>query len=349
MTANLIEVDQLEVHFRRGRNVVRAVDEVSLSIAGNEVIGIVGETACGKSTLARAIAGLVKPTRGEVRFEGLPLEAMPRHQRLRFRRAVQMVFQDPLESLNPRKTIGRTLRAPLTIHDVVEKQKVSVEARRLLEAVGLAPAVQFLARFPHQISGGQRQRVGVARALAPRPSLVVCDEPVSNLDVTVQAQIITLLANLRDELNLAYVIISHDLNIIRTLSNRVFVMYLGQVVEEGTTDELFRAPGHPYSAALLAASPLPDPVAARQRRRAVAIGEPPSPVAPPAGCRYHPRCPFAEPICLTEPPRVKLGAGHWSSCHFATRIGEFLERYPVADSDVRPVRRETGIHLRSTA
>ena len=321
----LLEVRDLQVHFPIGARllrppagVVRAVDGVTLSIAEGEVLAVVGESGCGKTTLARAVLGLTKPTGGVIRFRGDDVALQSTPERNAYYRQVQMVFQDPFDSLNPRKTVLQTLAQPLRIHNIVPAGEFRAEATRLLELVGLSPAALYLDRYPHQFSGGQRQRICIARALAVRPSLIVADEPVSALDISIRAQILTLLRRLQQELGLSYLFITHDLGVVRSLCDRVVVMYLGRVVEEGRTGDIFAGPRHPYTNALLAACPLPDPVRARSRKRATLTGDVPSPVNPPSGCRFHPRCPVAREICgRDEPAAREFGPGHRSACHFA--------------------------------
>ncbi len=324
MTA-LLEISGLEVHFpiggglfRAPRAHVHAVDGVDLSLAPGEVLGVVGESGCGKTTLARAVLGLVKPSRGAIAFEGVDIATQDTATQRAYRRRVQMVFQDPYDSLNPRKTVFQTLAQPLRIHAIVKRAELRAEASRLLDLVGLSPGADFLDRFPHQFSGGQRQRICIARALAVRPRVIVADEAVSALDISIRAQILTLLRRLQRELGLAYLFITHDLGVVRSLCDRVVVMYLGRIVEQGTVEAIFTQPRHPYTAALLSACPVPDPVLARARRDPPLAGDVPSPVDPPSGCRFHTRCPVAREICRTQAP------GPWTSdtshrawCHFA--------------------------------
>ncbi len=324
MTA-LLEVRDLKVHFavggglfRRARGTVHAVDGVSLSLQRNEILAVVGESGCGKSTLARAMLGLVKITGGEVRLDDAPLLDLTTDQLRRYRRSVQMVFQDPFESLNPRKTIFRTLAQPLKIHGIVPPSELRTEAARLLDAVGLAPGEDYLDRYPHQFSGGQRQRICIARAIAVRPRVIVADEAVSALDISIRAQILALMKTLQTELGLSYVFITHDLGVVRSLCDRVCVMYLGQVMEEGPTDLIFAQPRHPYTAALIDSCPLPDPRRARARPAPPLAGDIPSPLNPPPGCRFHTRCPVVRDICKTvTPPAMAFADGQVSRCHFA--------------------------------
>ena len=318
----LLEVQDLAVRFPVGRGwfggggrAVRALDGVSLAVDPGEIVAVVGESGCGKTTLARSILGLTTPSAGRVLLRGRPPEAAGN---LAWRRAVQMVFQDPFDSLNPRRTVLSTLARPLRIHRVVPEAEVRQEAARLLDLVGLSPGVAFLDRYPHQFSGGQRQRIGIARALAPRPEVIVADEAVSALDISIRAQILALMRNLRARLGVAWLFITHDLGVVRAVCDRVVVMYLGRVVEEGPTEAIFRRPRHPYTTALINACPVPDPVLARLPRVEPLGGDPPSPVSPPPGCRFHTRCPVARPVCgHQDPPLRPVGEGRRSACHFA--------------------------------
>ena len=296
------------------RAAVRAVDGVSFHIDAGEVVALVGESGCGKTSLARAIAGLVKPAAGRVLLDGTEVTGFPPHLPALTRAAVQMVFQDPFESLNPRKTVLATLSQPLRLHRIVAATAMREEAARLLHLTGL-PA-DALMRYPHEFSGGQRQRIGIARAIATRPRLLIADEAVSALDISIRAQLLTLLAQLKRELALSMLFITHDLGVVRSFADRVLVMYLGRVVEEGPTEAVFAAPRHPYTQALLAATPIPDPVAARATKRVILGGDVPSPRAIPTGCRFHPRCPVAIARCSTEEPaRRLLAPGVAASCH----------------------------------
>ena len=318
--APLLDVEHLSLHFPVKKGVVfnrvsayvRAVDDVSFSLSEHETLGLVGESGCGKSTLARCLLRLLRPTAGAIRFRGQDTTSMGRPEERSFRREVQMVFQDPQASLNPRKRVGQIVGAGLRLRGVKGAAAVQ-EVRGLLTQVGLSS--EHINRFPHEFSGGQRQRVGVARALAVQPSLIVLDEPVSALDVSVQSQVINLLSDLQDEFHLGYVFVAHDLAVVRHVSDRVAVMYLGKLVELSPADELYSKPVHPYTAALLAAIPIPD-LEMRHRRRLPMLGEPANPMSPPPGCRFHPRCPRASDLCsAVEPPLTAYANGHAAACH----------------------------------
>jgi oligopeptide/dipeptide ABC transporter ATP-binding protein len=307
---------------QRGGAAVRAVDGVSLSVAEGETLGIVGETGCGKSTLARCASRLYPLTSGRVEFDGQDISGLSRRQLRAVRRNVQMVFQDPFSSLNPRRRVGSIIADPLVIHATVPRSELRARVQELMELVGLNP--EHYNRFPADFSGGQRQRIGIARALGLRPKLLICDEPVSALDVSIQAQIINLLADLQAELGLTYVFIAHDLSVVEHVSDRVAVMYLGKVVEVADAESLYAAPRHPYTAALLSAAWIPDPDQASAREQIVLSGEVPSPVDPPAGCRFHTRCPWAQPRCAAEEPELLPApdaSGHITACHFPLAAG----------------------------
>jgi oligopeptide/dipeptide ABC transporter ATP-binding protein len=322
MTAPLLELAGLEVHFpiRRGlmrRRVgeVRAVDGVDLALGVGETVALVGESGCGKTTTGNAILGLVEATGGAIRFEGSDLRAVPAAERRRLRRGIQIVFQDPFASFDPRMAVGESIGEPLIAAGV---GRVARRARAIevLEAVGLGAA--HVDRHPHAFSGGQRQRLAIARALALAPKLIVCDEPVSALDVSIRAQVLNLLAELQRLTGVAYLFVSHDLSVVRHVSDRVAVMYLGRIVEEAPTDVLFARPSHPYTRALIDAIPLPDPARQRARVKTPLIGEPPSPARPPSGCRFRTRCPLADVDCAARAPAlVDRGGGHRVACHKA--------------------------------
>ncbi len=317
----LIEARDLVKHFtvqatafRRGGEVVHAVDGVSFDVRRGETLGIVGESGCGKSTLGRLLVRLHEPTSGSIRFDGEDVTRLSRRELRPYRRELQMIFQDPYASLNPRKRVGQILEDPFRIHGRVGRAEMRQRVRELLEIVGLSP--HHVNRYPHEFSGGQRQRIGVARALALNPKLIVADEPVSALDVSIQAQVINLLDDLQDEFDLTYVFIAHDLGVVHHVSDRIAVMYLGVIVEVGPSDDLFTSPVHPYTEALLSAIPAVEGDEEVRRERIVLEGEVPSPVDPPAGCRFHPRCRYATEICRTErPPLADHGGGRLAACH----------------------------------
>ncbi|MFF5970443.1 ABC transporter ATP-binding protein [Streptomyces sp. NPDC012769] len=315
----LLSVRDLTMAFpgRRSRSApVRAVDGVSFDIAAGETLGLVGESGCGKSTTGRMIVRLLAPTSGSVVFDGRDISRLPQRALKPLRRELQMVFQDPHSSLNPRQTVARIISDPLLVHGTPVAQ-ARRRAAELMELVGLIP--EHLDRYPHEFSGGQAQRIGIARALATGPRLVVADEPVSALDVSVQAQIVNLMEGLRKELGLAYLFIAHDLSVVKRVCDRVAVMYLGRIVEIGPKDRVYEEPAHPYTRALLSAVPLPDPAAERARERITLLGDPPSPAAPPPGCTFHPRCPKAREICRKEPPLLRIaraGEAREVACHF---------------------------------
>jgi oligopeptide/dipeptide ABC transporter ATP-binding protein len=324
--AALVEVEHLKVFFpiKEGflidREVARvhAVNDVTLSISEGETVGLVGESGCGKTTISRAIMRLIDATGGRLRFRGDDITYAGRRQLEPLRREMQMVFQDPFASLNPRKRVVQIIGQPLRLHGT-PRDKVEGRVRELLNLVGLAP--EHLNRFPHEFSGGQRQRIGVARALALEPRLIVLDEPVSALDVSVQAQIINLLDDLQEEFGLTYLFVAHDLSVVRHVSDRIAVMYLGKLMEVSPSEELYTKPIHPYTFALLSAIPIPDPRENRRRERIVVGGEPPNPIDPPSGCVFHPRCPRATDICREiEPPLVRYPNGHLAACHHPMNV-----------------------------
>ncbi len=315
----VLAAEGLVRHFRKPkktpfskRQVVRAVDDVSFFIRPGETLGLVGESGCGKSTTGRMVIGIDQPTHGRVLFNGLDLASQNKQQLRDLRRDIQMIFQNPLSALDPRIPIGRQVREPLDIHGIGTPAERRDTVERLLKAVGIG--LEMEARFPHELSGGQAQRAVIARALVLEPRLLVCDEPVSALDVSVQAQVVALLADLQRELGISYLFISHDLKVVKHLSHRIAVMYLGQIVEEGPCDAVFAKPRHPYTRALISAIPIPDPAAKRQR--ILLSGDPPSPLNPPKGCRFHTRCPIATEICRREqPPARELVGGIRAACH----------------------------------
>ena len=308
---------------------VHAVDDVSLEVRSGETLGLVGESGCGKSTLGRCFVRLYPLTDGQIVFDGQDISKLSRRQLRPLRRELQMIFQDPYASLNPRKRVGSIVGAPLQIHGIGDRGQRKRQVQELLEKVGLSP--EHYNRYPHEFSGGQRQRIGVARALALRPKLVVADEPVSALDVSIQAQVINLLADLQEDFDLTYVFIAHDLGVVRHVSDRIAVMYLGKIVEISPAEELYERPIMPYTEALLSAVPIPDPRESAARERIVLEGDVPSPINPPSGCRFHPRCRYATDVCTQiEPPLVDYGNGHLAACHHPLNVDkETLARVSV--------------------
>jgi oligopeptide/dipeptide ABC transporter ATP-binding protein len=322
----LLHVDNLMMHFPIYRGViqrqvgaVRAVDGVSFDIRRGETLGLVGESGCGKSTTGRTILQLYKPTAGTVQFEDIDLVSLKGEELRKIRRKMQMIFQDPYASLNPRMTVADIVGEPLTVHDVAKGKEIQDRVNHLLELVNLNPS--FASRYPHEFSGGQRQRIGVARALALQPSFIICDEPISALDVSIQAQVVNLLEELQEQFNLTYLFIAHDLSMVKHISDRVAVMYLGVIVELASRDELYAKPLHPYTQALLSAVPIPDPIADAKRQRTILQGDVPSPANPPSGCRFRTRCPIAEPVCAESRPEFReIRPGHFVACFFAERF-----------------------------
>ncbi len=319
----LVEVTNLKKYFpitsgiviQRHVGDVKAVDNVSFRVYRGETLGLVGESGCGKSTTGRTILQLYRPTAGSVKFQGTELTELKGEDLRKMRRRMQMIFQDPYASLNPRMTVGRIIAEPLQVHRVMANGKERQErVEYLMEKVGMNP--YFVNRYPHEFSGGQRQRIGIARALALEPEFIVCDEPISALDVSIQAQVVNLLEDLQKELGLTYLFIAHDLSMVRHICDRVAVMYLGKIVEIGETEELYTNPLHPYTQALLSAVPVPDPAVEAKRKRIILKGDVPSPINPPKGCNFNTRCPVAVDVCFGEdPPLVEVKPEHWVACY----------------------------------
>ena len=328
MNPSLLQVQRLTKHFPvdggwlRPPRHVHAVDDISFSVSAGESFALVGESGCGKTTTARLLAKLEKPDDGSILFDEKEVAELSGPALKQYNRDVQMIFQDPFESLNPRRTVRAILRQPLLNHDAAEKGEIDETVVGLLNQVGMEPGEIFMDRYPHQLSGGQRQRIGIARALTLKPRLVIADEPVSSLDISIRAQILNLLKALQAQHDLSYLFITHDLGVVRSVCDRVGVMYLGEIVELAAVESLFTTPLHPYTQALLSATPVADPVKARKRRRIILEGEVPSALDPPTGCRFHTRCPYSEKRCVEEKPALReLQPGHTVACHFAGDVG----------------------------
>ena len=328
MNHSLLQVQRLTKHFPveggwlRPPRHVHAVDDISFSLSAGESFALVGESGCGKTTTARLLAKLEKPDEGSILFDEQEVAELSGPALKQYNRDVQMIFQDPFESLNPRRTVRAILRQPLLNHDAADKGEIDETVVDLLNQVGMEPGEIFMDRYPHQLSGGQRQRIGIARALTLKPRLVIADEPVSSLDISIRAQILNLLKTLQAQHDLSYLFITHDLGVVRSVCDRVGVMYLGEIVELAAVESLFTTPLHPYTQALLSATPVADPVKARERRRIILKGEVPSALDPPAGCRFHTRCPYSEKRCVEEKPSLReLRPGHTVACHFAGDVG----------------------------
>jgi len=338
------------IMFRRTIGHVHAVDDVSFDIFEGETLGLVGETGCGKTTTGRLVLRLLEPTSGSIKFKGQDISRMSTTELRPLRREMQIIFQDPFASLDPRMTVGAIIGEPLAIHRLADGEKARARVQDLMERVGLNPDRHN--RFPHEFSGGQRQRVGIARALAVEPKLIICDEPVSALDVSIQAQIINLLEDLQKELKLTYLFIAHDLSVVRHVSDRVAVMYLGKIVELARASDLYASARHPYTGALLSAAPVADPMIAREHKRVILGGDVPSPVNPPSGCRFHPRCPVANEkpdermaTCSgIEPPLVDIEPGHAAACHYplSQKVAEQIAGVDVAQAAVKARGRRTA-------
>lgn len=325
--ANLLTVQNLRKAFKVSANrpgaakqLLKAVDGVSFEIKSGETLGLVGESGCGKSTTGKLLLRLIEPDGGIITFDGRTVTGMPKRELTALRRDMQIIFQDPYSSLNPRMRVGEIIGEPLVIHALARGTDIREQVLALMQKVGLSP--EHYDRYPHEFSGGQRQRIGIARTLAVQPRLVVADEPVSALDLSIQAQIVNLLKDLQQEFGLTYLFISHDLGVIEHFCDRVAVMYLGRIVEIADAEQLYRKPRHPYTEALLNAVPIPDPQRVRQHQ--ILSGEIPSPIDPPSGCHFHPRCPYAKELCRQEyPPLIEQTEGHQSACHFSNEVGRF--------------------------
>ncbi|MBL6991944.1 MAG: dipeptide ABC transporter ATP-binding protein [Bacteriovoracaceae bacterium] len=326
MSEHLLEVNNLKMHFPIHGGIfwkhignVYAVDDVSFNIKPGETVGLVGESGCGKTTVGRTILHLYDPTAGRVIFDNQDISKLPKKKLRQLRRDIQMIFQDPYESLNSRHTIGEILKEPFVIHGIGAEAERTAEVKKLLLKVGLSENV--MTRYPHEFSGGQRQRIGIARAVALKPKMIICDEPVSALDVSIQSQILNLLLDLQQDMNLTYIFIAHDLAVVRHISDRVAVMYLGKIVEFTDADSIYENPLHPYTQALISAIPVPDPEADTSKKQ-ILIGDVPSPINPPSGCRFHTRCPMATDMCVEREPTLQAAKGtsgeaHLVSCHYA--------------------------------
>lgn len=331
----LLKVEHLHKEFPTGsgfmggrfsKKVVSAVNDLSFEIRAGETFGLVGESGCGKSTTGRAIMHLDPPTSGKVYFEGKDISKMNKKELKAMRREMQFIFQDPYASLNPRMTIGEIVSEPMVIHGIGTPEERIERVRELLDVVGLNP--EHINRYPHEFSGGQRQRVGIARSFILRPKLIICDEPVSALDVSIQAQVLNLLKDLQEKYGTAYLFIAHDLSVVQHISDRVAVMYLGKMVELSDWKSLYAEPNHPYTQALLSAVPIPDPDVQKNRKRIILAGDPPSPIDPPTGCRFHTRCPIAQAKCSESAPEFReVGEGHYCACHFA-------KPFPIKESHI---------------
>ena len=325
--ANLLTVQNLRKAFKVSANrpgaakqLLKAVDGVSFELKTGETLGLVGESGCGKSTTGKLLLRLIEPDDGTIIFDGQTVTGMPKRELTALRREMQIIFQDPYSSLNPRMRVGEIIGEPLVVHDLARGSEIREQVLTLMKKVGLS--AEHFDRYPHEFSGGQRQRIGIARTLAVQPRLVVADEPVSALDLSIQAQIVNLLKDLQQELGLTYLFISHDLGVIEHVCDRVAVMYLGRIVEIADAEQLYQKPRHPYTEALLNAVPIPDPNRVRQHQ--ILSGEIPSPIDPPSGCHFHPRCPYVQEICRMEyPPLIEQATGHQAACHFSTEVGRF--------------------------
>lgn len=356
MTKSLLEIRDLKMHFpvyrgtfvRREVNRVRAVDGLTFDIKEGETLGLVGESGCGKSTTGRAIIQLYRPTSGEVRFDGTDLATLEEKELHRLRRDLQMIFQDPYASLNPRMTVGDIIAEPLIVHDLASGKDRQRQVQELMDVVGLDP--RFIRRYPHEFSGGQRQRIGIARALASEPRFIVCDEPISALDVSIQAQIMNLMEDLQREFGLTYLFIAHDLAAVRHISDRIAVMYLGKLAELADGASIYTNPLHPYTEALISAVPIPDPEIERKREQIVLEGDVPSPLNPPMGCVFHTRCPYAFERCALEVPRFQEAEeGHFVACHLIDEPERRKRRRPGEKSETKAAEITAGLSARDGA
>ena len=320
MSMHILEVTDLVTHFRDRKtgDQIRACDGVSLSINEGEIVGLVGESGCGKSTLGRTIVGLERPRSGRITYQGVEVLDLVGNQRRNARRSIQYIFQDPYASLSPRQTVGKAIDEALIIIGERNATARMLRTNDLLDSVGLSR--DMYDRYPREMSGGQRQRICIARALAANPKVMICDEPVSSLDVSIRAQIMNLFLKLRDELGMASLLIAHDLAVVRQAASRVYVMYLGKIMEYGGSGAVYGAPAHPYTQSLLSAVPDPNPVVERSRKQILLVGDVPSPVNPPSGCRFRTRCPASQEVCVQPPPKRQIATGHLAACHFAGEV-----------------------------
>jgi len=334
MSENILDVKDLKVFFpieggwkNKKERFVKAVDGISFKLKKGEVLAIVGESGCGKTTLGRAVVGLDKPTSGTIKLNGNEIYNLSYEDKKSFRRKVQMVFQDPYDSMNPRKTAYKMIAEPLLLNKIVNKQELLDEVLRLLELVGLSPSESYINRSRYQLSGGEKQRLSIARSISVKPEVIVADEPVSALDISIRGQILSLIRGIQKKFEISFLFISHDLSVVRSLSERVIIVYLGKIVEEGTTEKVFTSAKHPYTLALLAAHPIPDPNLSRSRKRIILRGDVPSAIDPPKGCRFHTRCPISEQTCIdNEPEFLKLEEGHSVACHFAEKAESMMQK-----------------------
>tara|TARA_B100000700_G_C14964184_1_gene818038 strand:+ start:481 stop:1509 length:1029 start_codon:yes stop_codon:yes gene_type:complete len=333
MAENFLTVKDLKVFFpleggwkKKDDRVVKAVDGISFNVKKGEILAVVGESGCGKTTIGRAVVGLNKPTSGTIELNGNEIYKLSSEEKKDFRKKLQMVFQDPYDSMNPRKTAFKMISEPLLLNKIVNKKELFDEVLRLLEIVGLSPSESYINRARYQLSGGERQRLSIARSISVKPELIVADEPVSALDISIRGQILSLIRGIQKEFNISFLFISHDLSVVRSLSDRVIIVYLGKIAEEGTTEKVFKSAKHPYTIALLAAHPIPDPKLSRSRKRIILRGDVPSPIDPPKGCRFHTRCPISQQICIDkEPEFINFEGDHNVACHFAENAVSLMQ------------------------